>query len=664
MNDAPRQTDAIEARRLQIRELMKHGDFTQALSLLETALADGTGAQDVQLLYMRAACLRYLKRHEEALECLQRLGRMAPEYARCWQETGHNYRAMSRDADALRAYRQAVSGNPGLIASWKAISHLAAAEGDRLAAQNANLHYHRLKALPRELASITSMLHEGRLYKAERMCRDFLKRNPHHVEAMRLLAQLGMRLRVLDDAEYLLESCLEFEPDNVFARFDYVRVLTKRQKYAQALQQAAKLRGAQPGNPSFESAYGNACMAVGHYDDALKAYDDVLKVTPDNSNILLMRGHALKTMGRQQDAVGAYHAARNARPDYGDAWWSLANLKTYRFEDAELETMRLHESRQGTTMVDRYHLCFALGKALEDREDFDASFDHYVRGNALKKAECRYDPERMAAEMERQIDTCDAELLAPRAGRGHPAPDPIFIVGLPRAGSTLIEQILASHSLVDGTFELPNIMAAAHRLGGRRRIGDEPLYPGVLTEMEDQQITELGERYIEDTRIHRGDAPYFLDKMPNNFQHLGLITMALPNARIIDARRDPMACCFSGFKQLFAEGQEFTYSLEDIGRYYRGYEALMAHWEQVIPDRILRVQYEDVVRNLETQVHRLLEFVGLEFEPACLEFHRTERSVRTASSEQVRQPLYASGLDYWRSYEPWLDPLKQSLNLD
>ncbi|MFU8878631.1 MAG: sulfotransferase family protein, partial [Wenzhouxiangellaceae bacterium] len=327
----------------------------------------------------------------------------------------------------------------------------------------------------------------------------------------------------------------------------------------------------------------------------------------------------------------------------------------------EVERMQALEASGELGRTDHYHLCFALGKALEDRGEFEASFEYYRRGNRLKHAEVAYDADAMQRDFDRQKRFFTPERAASLENLGAPDEDPIFIVGLPRAGSTLIEQILASHSQVDGTLELPNILAMAHRLNGRLKRDEEPRYPDVLAELDPERLAELGRQYIEETRIHRGRAPYFTDKMPNNFRHIGLIKSILPNARIIDARRSAMACCFSGFKQLFAEGQEFSYGLSDIGRYYVGYVDLMEHWQSLYPDSIIEVRYERVVDDLEGQVRRLLDFLGLDFEPECVEFHRTERSVRTASSEQVRKPIYASGIDQWRHFEPWLGELKQAL---
>jgi tetratricopeptide (TPR) repeat protein len=386
-----------------------------------------------------------------------------------------------------------------------------------------------------------------------------------------------------------------------------------------------------------------------------------LSETPAAADLHLSIAHALKTLGKQSEAIESYHAAAAARRDFGDAYWSLANLKTYRFTPEEIARMRAQEAAATSRLIDRYHLCFALGKALEDRAEYAESFEYYTRGNALKDTEVRYKPEYTERNARLQVSVCTREFFTARHGVGASGNEPIFIVGLPRAGSTLLEQILASHSQVEGTMELSDIPRIVHELQGRETQDAEPRYPGVLAELEAEQFQRLGEKYLTDTCVYRTDKPRFVDKMPNNFRHIGLIHLILPNAKIIDARRDAMACCFSNFKQLFASGQEFTYSLENIGRYYRSYIQLMQHWEAVLPGKVLRVQYEDVVKDLAGSVRRVLAFCGLAFEPQCVEFYKTERSVRTASSEQVRQPIFTEGVDQWRKFEPWLGRLRQAL---
>ena len=372
-------------------------------------------------------------------------------------------------------------------------------------------------------------------------------------------------------------------------------------------------------------------------------------------------GHALKTLGQTEAAIDSYRRAAACRSDFGDAYWSLANLKTYRFTQDELTRMQGAVAAPSIGIVDRYHLCFALGKAHEDRGDFASSFHHYRLGNELKRPECRYRPELIEGNTEQQIKVCTAEFFARRAGWGHPSRETIFIIGLPRSGSTLLEQILASHSLVEGTQELPNVQQLVNRLRGFGPEGDDPRYPRALTTLTGEDFATLGEEYLAGTRVYRTGKPFFIDKMPNNFRHVGLIHLMLPHARIIDARREPMACCFSNFKQLFANGQEFTYSIEEISRYYRTYLELMRHWNRVLPGRVLRMHHEDVVQDLEGSVRRLLDFCGLEFEPQCVAFHENRRSVRTASSEQVRQAIYREGLDQWRNFAPWLEPLQSAL---
>jgi len=638
---------------------MYESRFEDALELIAPAME--ADPDHVDALYMAAVCERYLDRPQRARERLQRLKAASPEFGRAHQEEGHLLRGLGQAERALEAYRRACRYNPALEASWTAQAEILTALNRGEEAAQARAQAERLAKLPRELKAVTHLLYEGRLLKAEQACRAYLQKHPKNVEGMRLLAEIGVRFGVLEDAEFLLESAAAFEPDNIQVRLDYIQVLRKRQKFAEALEEARRLYRQDPNNPIFQSHYAIESMQTGAYETALAVFDDILRKLPNDPATLTSRGHALKTFGRHDEAVKSYQAAYRAKPDHGDAYYALANLKTYRFSDEELDAMRRLEASAETDFQSRVHLCFALGKALEDRETYEESFRYYERGNTLKRVQTRYTAEQMDEEFEAQKRHCDAALFEAQGGRGCPAPDPIFIVGLPRAGSTLIEQILASHSQVDGTLELPNILALSHRLRGRKRLSDKSRYPRILGELTEEQLTQFGEAYIEGTRIHRAGAPFFTDKMPNNFRHIGLIKLILPNARIIDARREPMACCFSGFKQLFAEGQEFTYGLEEIGRYYRGYVELMDHWDAVLPGEILRVRYEEVVDDLEGQVRRMLDHLGLPFEPACVEFHKTERAVRTASSEQVRQPINREGVAQWRHFEPWLGPLKDAL---
>ena len=648
-------TDALK----QAQSHIYAGRFADALAALEPVFEAEPDHVDAR--YAAAVAARYLDRADEAQDHIDRIKRVAPGFGRAHQEEGHLHRSLGEAGRALSAYRRAVRANPALDASWRAIAELAETRGRTGEATHARAQAAQIAKLPKPLIAATHLFHDGKVQKAEQAVRAFLQQNPRHVEAMRLLARIGMRFGVMEDAEFLLESALAFEPENDAARIEYVQVLRKRQKFATALNQAEALYTRDPNNPTFRSQYAIELMQTGDYDGALTHFEAVLERVPDDPATLTSRGHALKTAGRSEEAIESYRAACRARPDHGDAWYALANLKTYVFSEAEMAEMKRAEQSPDIGPDDRIHFCFALGKAHEDAKDYAASFEYYERGNALKKAQTRYTSEGMEAELAAQAEVCTPALFSAQGGKGCPAPDPIFIVGLPRAGSTLLEQILASHSQVDGTLELPNILAISHGLRGRKRVTETSRYPAVLHDLSGEDLAKLGERYIEETRIHRKGAPFFTDKMPNNFRHIGLIKLILPNAKIIDARRHPMASCFSGFKQLFAEGQEFTYGLDEVGRYYRAYVELMDHWDSVLPGEILRVIYEDVVEDLESQVRRILEFCGLPFERACIDFHQTKREVRTASSEQVRQPLFKSGLEQWRAYEPWLDPLKDAL---
>ena len=633
-----------------------------ALADLDVILREEPDNTDA--LYMSAVCRRYRREFDAALAQLARLKALAPENGRAYQEEGHAYRDMGRPRQALQAYAQACRFNPALVASWRGQLEILSRSGHMREAAQVGAQLEYLKRLPKPLVMVLDLVSQGKLLKAEDLCRKFLQKVPHHVEAMRLLADIGLRFGVLADAEFLLESAHQFEPNNVRVHMDYIQALRKRQKFGPALEQARQLLETSPENPQFQSIYAIECMQTGDYDQALSLFDRVLERIPGDPITLTSKGHAYKTCGQYDEAVASYRGALASKPQHGEAWYSLSNLKVYSFSDGELERMHAQARTDGLPHADRVHLNFALGKAYEDRDDFETSFRFYEQGNRAKRIASSYEADKMTEELRAQQRVCTAETLARGARVGHSAGDPIFVVGLPRAGSTLLEQILSSHSRVEGTLELPNILSLSQQLRRRGRNGPEPGYPEILAVLSDEELKQFGRQYIDDTRIHRHGAPFFVDKMPNNFRHIGLIHLILPNAKIIDARRDPMACGFSGYKQLFAEGQQFTYDLADLGQYYRDYVELMDHWDAVLPGKVLRVQYEDVVGDLESQVRRILDHCGLEFEPGCLSFYRTERAVRTPSSEQVRQPLFQSGLDYWRNYESWLGPLKGALGED
>ena len=642
----------------EVKRRIAGGAFGAALADLRSILAGSP--EDTEALYMQAVACRYAGDAKGALHALEQLKQLSPSHGRAHQEEGHVYRDAGDAEAALRAYTRATQLNPALEASLRGQMAALKALGRERAAIRAQAQLERLQQLPRPVVLAMDLVAQNKLLKAEEVSRAFLQKNPSHVEAMRLLADIGVRLGILEDAEFLLESAIDFEPENIEARMDYIQILRKRQKFAAALSQAEQLLVEAPDNPRFRSLCAIQLMQTGDFEAALVKLDEVLGAVPGDAVTLTTKGHALKTCGRSREAVEAYREAVRHNPEHGEAYYSLANLKTYRFSDEDLRGMQLQEKNSNLGYMERVYLNFALAKAYEDRDDYQASFTCYARGNRLKKAQSRYDAERMHEEFEATKRVCSEALFRRHSGHGFPAPDPIFILGLPRAGSTLLEQILSSHSQVDGTLELPNILSLSQRLrrkNDKRGIG----YPEGLSELDADELAQFGHEYIEDTRIHRGGAPYFIDKMPNNFRHIGLIKLILPNAKIIDARRSAMACCFSGFKQLFAEGQEFSYDLEDIGRYYGDYVDLMEHWDAVLPGHVLRVHHEDVVEDLEREVRRILNFCDLPFESACLKYYETPRNVRTPSSEQVRQPIFQDGVEQWRHFEPWLGPLKMAL---
>jgi tetratricopeptide (TPR) repeat protein len=650
---------SVELRIQAIRQQQTANQHAEALQAAQALLVDAPGHYEV--LYLIARSQRYLGQIDAALQTLAQLEQERPHYSRLHEERGHCYVVMRDAPRAIDALLHAVNINPALPSSWNLLHGLYRMTGDATNAATAASHVATLQRLAPDVVLATSHFSDGEWEPAEQIIRAYLLKAGNDVEAMRLLARIGLARDVLDDAEVLLEAALKIAPDYRAARYDYACVLFERHLYQRACEEIEKLLAIDPDHLDYRALYASASVGLGEHDRAIALYQKLLQDAPGAADLHLSLAHSLKTQGRQADAIAAYHAATAARPNFGDAYWSLANLKTYRFPDDAIARMRTEEASPSTPLIDRYHLCFALGKAFEDRGDYAESWRYYEQGNALKRSESRYRAEIIETNTRRQIEVCTRDFLAARSQVGDPSPDPIFIVGLPRSGSTLLEQILASHSLVEGTQELADIPRIVLDLQGRDPNLDDPRYPGVLADMQPEDFRKLGEKFLRDTRIYRSGKPYFIDKMPNNFRHLGLIHLMLPNAKIIDARREPMACCFSNLKQLFATGQEFTYSVEDIARYYRTYLELMEHWDSVMPGRVLRVYHEDVVDDLESNVRRVLDFCGLPFEAACLEFHKTARSVRTASSEQVRRPIFRDGVDQWSKFAPYLGALKEEL---
>ena len=643
-----------------LRELLRQQRFGDLLAAAQALLVEQPGQRDA--LLFTAIAQRLLGRVPEALKTLEELERVYPTFSRLHEERGRCFVALRQARPAIQAFVQAVRFNHSLPGSWSMLEGLYRMQGEAQNAAVAASNTAALRALPQDVVLANGLFADGDLEQSEALIRAYLLQHGDHIEAMRLLARIGIAHKVYLDAQVLLSGVLERAPDYHAARQEHAFVLIELQRYEEAQRELSKLHPGQTDDRELKIMQAAVAIGLGEFERALTLYRSLLVGGPEDAPAHLSLGHALKTLGDTQPAIESYHRAAQLRPDFGDAYWSLANLKTYRFTPEYLQRMQQAAAAPTTSVVDRYHLCFAIGKALEDQGQFAESFRYYQLGNELKRPELRYRAELIERNTRHQIEVGTPDFFASRPGWGRPEPDPIFIVGLPRSGSTLLEQILASHSKVEGTQELPNIQQIVTRLHGFGPENEEPRYPRILSTLKAEDFAKLGEEYLNGTRVYRmGGAPFFIDKMPNNFRHIGLLHLMLPNARIIDARREPMACCFSNFKQLFGAGQEFTYSIDDIARYYRTYLELMRHWDTVLPGRVLRVFHEDVVDDLEGNVRRLLDFCGLEFEEQCMAFHETRRTVRTASSEQVRRGINRDGLEQWKNFEPWLDPLKAAL---
>jgi tetratricopeptide (TPR) repeat protein len=597
-----------------------------------------------------------------ALEVLEPLAALHPQWALAHYELALAYGESERSTEALSALRRALVLKPDMADAWRALGDQLTVAGDTAGADAAYAQNIKASTKDPRLLSAAAALCENQIPQAEALLRAHLKKYPTDVAALRMLAEVAARLQRYPDAESLLARCLELAPSFTAARHHYAIVLHRQNKSAEALQEVNGLLAKDLRHPGYNNLKAAILARIGELDESLEIYGAVLAQHPAQPKIWMTYGHALKTKGREQESIAAYKKSIELQPSLGEAYWSLANLKTASFTDQDMASMRAQLARAGISDEDRFHLNFALGKALEDRGEYAESFEQYALGNQLRRTQISYKPEEMSAHVARVKALCTAAFFADRVSHGAAAPDPIFIVGLPRAGSTLLEQILSSHSQVEGTMELPDIPAIAKILSQRAKASGFEGYSAALATLSARECAELGERYLSQTRIQRKTGtPFFIDKLPNNFAHIDLIQLALPHAKIIDARRHPLACGFSGFKQHFARGQSFTYSLEDLGRYYRDYVELMVHFDAALPGRVHRVIYESMIEDTESEVRRLLDFCGLPFEQGCLRFYENDRAVRTASSQQVRKPIFQEGVDHWRHFEPWLGPLKQAL---
>ena len=608
------------------------------------------------------AAQRRAGRALQALAVLEPLGRELPNAAPVYVELGVARAEAGHLPEAIAALRRAVQLKPASADGWRLLADYLDAEGDSAAADAARARYIKAATADPRLMTAAAALVENDLPVADARLRSHLAVYPTDVAALRMLAEVAARLRRYGDAQELLERCLKLAPSFDAARHNYALVLNRQAKPAAALRQVEELLAKEPRNPSYLNLQAAVLANLGDYADSISVYEAVLRDYPLQPKVWMSLGHALRTAGRVADGVSAYRRAIDMDPTLGEAYWSLANLKTFRFSPADKDAIGMALARTDLTDDNRLHFEFSLGKAYEDDGKYESSFDHYARGNAIRKKLHPYDAGETTRFVKRSKQLWTADFFGQRRAQGAASPDPIFIIGLPRAGSTLLEQILSSHSSVEGTAELPDIPRLVRELAGQEeQASDTPFFEAVAR-LSATELRGLGEEYLASTRAHRKTAaPFFIDKMPNNCLYAGFIHLILPNAKIIDVRRHPLGCCFSVFKQQFARGQNFAFDLTDLGLYYRDYVDLMAHVDSVLPGVVHRVIYESLIDDTEAEVRRLLDYCGLPFEERCLRFYENDRAVRTPSSEQVRQPIFKDAMEHWRHYEPWLGPLKGAL---
>jgi len=599
---------------------------------------------------------------EGALEVLEPLLNAQHKWAGAWFERGAALGMVGRGDEAIAALLKAVEFQPEHPEAWRFLADHLMATGDTEGGDAAYARHIRCSTRDPLLQEAAAAMVTNDVATAERVLKKLLHQRPTDVPAIRMLAEVAIRCGRDDDAEKLLVRCLELAPSFAAARSNYAMLLHRRNDSPGALVEIEQCLEADPDRPSYRNLCAVILSRVGEYERSSELYARLLAEYPENAQVWLSYGHVLKTAGHLEKCIETYRESAARDPSFGEAYWSLANLKTFRFTEADLAAMVEQLADPELDAENRWHLEFALGKAHEDAKEYETSFDHYKEGNALYRKRHGYKADMNTERAQRIKERFSHDFFSDREGFGCPASDPIFIIGMPRAGSTLLEQILSCHSKVEGTTELPDMITMAAELRGEADTSEIGAHADVLASKNAAELRALGELYLERTRIHRKtDRPLFIDKMPNNFLHVGLIHALLPNAKIIDARRHPLGCGFSNFKQYYARGQNFSYDLSDMGRFYHDYVDLMAHFDEVLPGRIHRVFYEDTVADTEKVVRELLEYCGLAYEPECLRFFESQRPVRTASSEQVRQPIYREGMEQWQHYEEWLDPLKEAL---
>lgn len=638
--------------------LINQGRISEAETMCRAAVERNPA--DVNMVALLGATLAKLRRYDEAEEYLREAIRLAPNFAKPHEDLGRVLMASGRTEESVAVLQNAVRLDPDLEDAWFKLGKALAAQGSGQEADAAFERSFELNPLRKKLALAAEHQKEGRLKQAEQLYREVLREQPGNVDALRLMGNIAFQAGRIYEAERLFRRAVTYAPDFVAAIVDLGRALKEQGRLEEAIETFEKAIEVEPDAVPAHYLLASVLSTAAKTYEAVEEYQKVLALRPRHAGAMLGLGHVLKTVGRQDEAIEAYRNCIRRRPDNGEVYWSLANLKTYRLSDDDITEMEQRLANPGLTELSRVNFLFALAKAWEDRGDYEKSWQYYREGNTTQRLLENYDPVRTEVMHDELIAVFDRPFLEQNAGGGHPSQEPIFVVGLPRSGSTLIEQILASHSMVEGTSELPYIGKVATSLNRNRADGVN--YPQAVRELSAEHFEALGEDYLRLARIHRVlDRPRFIDKMPNNFPAVGLIRLILPRAKIIDARRYPLDSCLSSYRQLFAQGQSFTYDLTDIGEYFLQYQRMMDYWHEVLPGQLLTVQYEDVVTDFENQVRRLLEFCELPFEEACLNFFETERPVRTASSEQVRQPIHTRAVHFWRNYEQHLGELVEVL---
>ncbi|MBB3859627.1 putative Zn-dependent protease [Novosphingobium hassiacum] len=635
-----------------------------ALNKVDAILRQAPGYPPAEFLAARA--LRRMGKGKQALPRLDALARANARVPAVLWELGDLAAELGDNPRAVAALHALTQVQPSIPAGWFLLARTLRKLGEDADAWRADLSGVFASSHDAELLKAATAVNDGQLDEAEAQLKLRLQRLPDDPPACRMLGEIAWRRGDMTAALELVERAVTTAPGFDLARDFLIRLLMQTNRLPEALAHAEVLTGSPVQSPGHRLILASVLVKLGQQERARGLYFELLAAQPDQPQVWQNLGHVLKTLGVQDEAVAAYREAVTRQPTMGEAWWSLANLKTVKLGAEDIAAMEAALTSLAGQVEERkedvFHLHFSLGKAFEDAKDYPASFAHYESGNALRRTMVLHDAEDFSGEVRAAAETFTSAFIAQRGDSGCPAPDPIFVVGLPRSGSTLVEQILASHSQIEGTMELPDMMMIAARLQSRIDEGEFADFATMIASLTPADRTRLGEEYIERTRVHRQtDRPRFVDKMPNNWQHVGLIKLILPNAKIIDARRNPLSCCLSGWKQHFARGQTFTYDLTEIGRYYRDYVGLMADYDRAAPGSVHRVIYEDMVADTEAQVRRVLAYLGLPFEAGCLEFYNNDRAVRTASSEQVRKPIFRDGLDQWRNYEPWLGPLVEAL---